>query len=620
MKKIAKVVFLPEGKRGEVAVGENILRIANKLGVDINSLCGGFGTCGKCRIIVVQGIESLNDPTNSEKHFLSELELNKGYRLACEAVIEGDKELVIEIPPESRVGTQILQIEGVETQVKLEPLVKKIVVKVQAPTLESVLADAERLLAVLKKQFSLEAKIRPISLRKLPIALRKDSTVSVTLWQDEIVDVEPGVKDELLGFAVDIGTTKMAGYLVDLTTGKVLSVSSRMNPQIRYGEDVMSRITYVVREKEGLRDMQSAVIEAINEMIDEACTIAGKSKENIYEMTAVGNTAMHHFFLGLPPNFLGLSPYPPVVQGSVDVRAKELSIDMCPDGNVHVLPVIAGFVGADNVGVILSTEIYKSDVLTLAMDIGTNTEILLGDKNELMVCSTASGPAFEGAHIKHGMRAATGAIEKIRIDPRNFEVEYQTIGGGKPRGLCGSAIVDALAEMLKAGVLDRSGKINLKLDSSRVRVGKDGVPEFVIAWRGETSIGEDITVTQKDVRELQLAKAAMFTGVRILMKKKKVSREDLESIIIAGAFGSHINPESAMTIGMFPGVPLDRVRSVGNAAGSGARMALMSRKARELAKEISKKVKYVELAADAEFQREFLSAMYLPHEDIGLFD
>jgi uncharacterized 2Fe-2S/4Fe-4S cluster protein (DUF4445 family) len=337
-------------------------------------------------------------------------------------------------------------------------------------------------------------------------------------------------------------------------------------------------------------------------------------------MVAVGNTAMHHFFLGLPPNFLGLAPYPPAIQGPVDVKAKELSINMNRDGNVHVLPVIAGFVGADNVGVILSTEIYKSDALTLAMDVGTNTEILLGDKNELMVCSTASGPAFEGAHMKHGMRAATGAIEKIKIDPRNFEVDYQTIGNVKPRGLCGSAIVDALAEMLKAGVVDKSGRIDLKLDSPRIRVGGDGVPEFVIAWEEETSIGGDITVTQKDIRELQLAKAAIFAGITILMKKKKVNKEDLASVIIAGAFGSHINPESARTIGMLPGVPLERVRSVGNAAGSGARMALMSKKVRELAREVSKKVKYVELAADAEFQREFLSAMYLPHEDPGLFD
>ncbi|KUO42450.1 MAG: hypothetical protein APU95_00695 [Hadesarchaea archaeon YNP_N21] len=619
MRKIARVVFLPEGKRGEAAVGESILKVANRLGVDINSLCGGFGTCGKCRVVVVRGGESLNDPSSSEKRFLNENELGMGYRLACEAVISEAGDLIIEIPAESRVGRQILQIEGVETQVKLEPLVKKIVVKVQSPTLENAIADAERLFAAIEKQFSLRVKISPESLKKLPMVLRKDSTVSVTLWRDEIVDVEPGVSDELLGFAVDIGTTKMAGYLVDLNTGKVLSVSSRMNPQIRYGEDIMSRITYVVREEGGLRDMQGAVIEAINEMMDEACGIAGKRKENIYEMVAVGNTAMHHFFLGLPPNFLGLSPYPPVIQGSVDVRAKELSVKMCPDGNVHVLPVIAGFVGADNVGVILSTEIYKSDVLTLAMDIGTNTEILLGDKNELMVCSTASGPAFEGAHIKHGMRAATGAIEKIKI-AKNFEVDYQTIGGAKPRGLCGSAIVDALAEMLKAGALDRSGRINLKLETPRVRVGKDGVPEFVIAWKDETSIGEDITVTQKDVRELQLAKAAMFTGVRILMKKKKVSRKDLGSVVIAGAFGSHINPESAMAIGMFPGVPLDRVRSVGNAAGSGARMALMSGKARELAGRISRRVKYVELAADAEFQREFLSAMYLPHENPELFD
>jgi uncharacterized 2Fe-2S/4Fe-4S cluster protein (DUF4445 family) len=392
-----------------------------------------------------------------------------------------------------------------------------------------------------------------------------------------------------------------------------------MNPQIRWGEDVMSRIAYAMDGPSALKNLQTAVVQRINGTLDEFLQKANVKRENIYEMVVVGNTAMHHLFLKLHTRFLGRSPFTPVVRGSVDVKASTLGLNINPNANVHVLPVIAGFVGADCVGCILSTEMYKSDELCFLIDIGTNTEIVIGNKDDIVACSCASGPAFEGAHIKYGMRASTGAIERVKIDPETLEVRYKTVGDVKPVGICGSALVDIVAEMLKAGVINTEGTFNEGLVNSRIRRGEDRIHELVLAWGEEAETRKDIVITQTDIRELQLAKAAMYTGATILMKKLGITNEDIKRVFIAGAFGNYIDPENARTIGMYPDVPLERIWFVGNAAGSGARLALISRKTRQEAEIISNRVRYFELAADPSFQDEFLKAVYLPHKELERF-
>jgi uncharacterized 2Fe-2S/4Fe-4S cluster protein (DUF4445 family) len=458
-------------------------------------------------------------------------------------------------------------------------------------------------------------------LRKLPDILRKanwDFTVAV--WDDRvIIAVDAGdTSDKLSGLAIDIGTSKIVGYVVDLTTSQTVGVGSIENPQVMHGEDVISRITYAMAGEEKLGELQKLAVEGINDILHEACTQANVNPDQIYEATVVGNTAMHHFLLAIQPKYLALSPYTPAVAKSVTVKARELGIKINRNGVVYVLPVMAGFVGADAVGDILSSGIYESKKLSLLLDIGTNTEVFVGNTEDILSCSCASGPAFEGAHIKHGMKAVTGAIEKIRISRDTYEVEYKTIDDVKPVGLCGSAIVDVVAEMLKSGIINQHGRFSPNIETPRLK-RVNNVPEFVLAWGNETATRKEITVTQKDINEIQLAKAAMFTGCSILMKRKGVKREDLDRVFIAGAFGSYINPENAKFIGLVPDVPTEKIVFVGNTAITGAKMALISRKARETAEAISRRVRYLELAIDPDFSQEFSYALLIPHKDLDRF-
>ena len=620
MGKRARVTFQPDGKRGEVSPGMTVLEASMRLGVSLASICGGRGMCGKCRVVIVEGFENLNPPTQAERKNLSEEELRKGYRLACMARVLGD--VVVLVPDESRRGRQRLQVEGVETPVELKPAVAKLTVRLQPPSLEDQAGDAERLLAALESQHGLRGlAFRYTALRKLPTALREGEwTATVTVWEGrEIIDVEAGeTAGRNYGFAVDVGTTKMAGYLLDLNSGRLLSVSSMMNPQIRFGEDVIARITHAMKGWRELRELHETVVEGLNQMLEDACRKAGVSPEEVYEVVVVGNTAMHHLFLGLNPKFLSLSPYTPVISHSVDVQASKLGVGINPAGNVHVMPVIAGFVGADCVADILATGIHESEELCFLIDIGTNTEIVIGNREGLIAASCASGPAFEGAFIKHGMRAATGAIERVWIDHETMELSYLTIDDAKPRGICGSAIVDLVAEMLKAGIVDTSGRMRPEADPRRVRE-RGGMLEYVVAWGDETATGEDIAVTQSDIREIQKAKAAMYAGASILMRKLGVDVEDIHRVFMAGAFGNYVDPINAMTIGMLPDFPPEIIRHVGNAAGTGARMALLSLDVRRTAERVHRMVEYVELAAEPEFEREYMAALYLPHLDLRRF-
>nr|MDO8043829.1 ASKHA domain-containing protein [Candidatus Baldrarchaeota archaeon] len=619
MPRKVQIVFEPDGLRSNVNPGVTILEAAKICGIKIRSECGGHGFCGKCKVIAKtpEGLTSLSE---REKELLSNQEIKKGYRLACQAYIKGNT--VIYVPEESRITKRKTLIEGVMQEVEISPLVEKFYIIIPKPSLQDLRTDFDRMTESLKDIYNLEGLEIPLELLKtLPLKLRDaDWKVTATIWnRKRIISVEPGnTTQKLYGIAIDIGTSKIIGYLVNLLGGKVVATHFIENPQIIYGEDIISRISHVMKNPQTLEEIHSLAIKAINEIILKCCEKADIEQTDIYEAVVVGNTAMHHFFLSINPKYLALSPYVPAIGNSVNVEARELKINICPHGNVHVLPVIADFVGADAVGDILATKIFEAEKICLTIDIGTNTEIVLGNKDELFTTSCASGPAFEGMHITHGMKAVEGAIEKVKIDPETFEVHYETIGNTEPVGICGSAMVDIVAEMLKTGLIDRTGKFNVNKSTERFqKVNNEYV--FVIAKPNETRSGTPIIVTQKDIREIQLAKAAIHTGFSILMRKRGVSTSLIDKIFVAGAFGNYLNIENSIIIGLLPDVPPSKVKFVGNAAGSGAIMSLISKKEREKAKEIAKRTKYVELAIDPSFHMELAASMYLPHKNLDEF-
>ncbi len=621
-----KIVFFPYGKREWFLKGEvSILDAARALGIDLSSLCGGKGTCGKCKVKIEKGIETLNPLTDQELKHLTDEEINSNFRLAC--TIKPTESVVIYVPERSRVGKQRLQTEGLEVLVKQHnPFVKKYFLKMPKPTLEDHRSDEDRLLITLHEKSGLPVNLNidfEVALDLASTLRKEDWEVTVTVWKNQIINIEPGdTSDRCFGFASDIGTTKLAGFLMDLNSGKVVAVAARMNPQIPLGEEVMTRITHQMMEGwDGVRELQEAVVSGINEMIDECCEQANVNSNEIYELCFVGNTAMQLCFLGIYGRYVAFSPYPPVLRRGVDVNANRLGLHSHSRANAYFAPVIGGFNGADNVAVILGLRMLESDEICMALDIGTNTEIALGNRNLVLVDSCASGPAFEGMQIKHGMRAATGSIERISIDPDSLEVHYRTIEDQPAIGFCGSALVDAPAELLKAGIIDLTGKFVPEMAEKidRVRKGPEGLWEFVIAWQRDTATDADITITQADIRELQKAKAAMRTGAEILMKSMGVVEKDISKLFMAGAFGNYIDPENARTIGMYPELPLEKVTFVGNIAGTGSRMCLISKEEREFAEKISNTVKYLELAADKDFQTEYINAMYFPHKDLSKY-
>jgi uncharacterized 2Fe-2S/4Fe-4S cluster protein (DUF4445 family) len=616
----AELIFQPYGKRLEVKEGRTVLEAARDIGVSINSVCGGRGLCGRCKIITRGGEKHLTTPTKAEINALSREDLKNGFRLACQAAVRSKGTITIEVPRESRVDQQKLLLKGLEKKVEISPVVRNVTLSLNKPSLADAKSDVDRLVEAADSATRLKLKVDYEALKQIPHAIRKgDWTVTVTLWKNsEIIAAKPDETRGLYGFAVDIGTTKLAGYLVNLANGEVAATALMMNPQIPYGEDVISRIRFVMEAPDNIVKLQQSVVEGVNQLIREACDEAKIAPANICDVTVAGNTAMHHIFLGIPPNYVALMPYPAALQSSIDVKARDLALNVGRGAYVHALPVVAGFVGGDAVADILATGVNVADDLSMLIDIGTNTEIVLGNKDKLVACSCASGPAFEGAHIKHGMRASTGAIEQAWVDPGTFEVGFETVENSKPRGLCGSGIVDIVAQLLKARLIDQTGRLSKESKSPRLRINEK-MAEFVIAWKDETSVRNDIVVTQGDIREIQLAKAAIYTGASILMKKLGVKAHDIQRVFLAGAFGTYVDPQNAKIIGMYPDVPLERVQFVGNTAGSGARMTLLSVDARNMASDIAKQVEYIELGADPDFQSEFLKATYLPHQETERF-
>ena len=618
-----KITFLPDEKNIEVNKGTSILEALEKAGISIDTPCGGKGICGKCKVLINKGITAA---ASAEKEFLSEEEIGKGFRLACQTKVFKDS--IIEIPLEIRLDFNNVfssklkgDIHYIKKGFSIDSDLRKVFLNLEKPSLDDQRSDWGRIkdgLSLKKIKNVSNLKIPVEILKKIPNLIRKtDFKVTVTVLNNEIIDIENGdTTKSSYGMAFDIGTTTLAGYLINLRTGKELSAVAKTNPQIIYGEDVISRIEFVQKQKNGLEKLQKEVVNTLNEIIRETTQKAKINKKNIYETVIVGNTCMHHLFLGLNPINLAPSPYIPVIKKSLSLKAKDIpGLSLNPTANIYMLPNISAFVGADISAGILSTFMWREGKTVLFVDLGTNGEIVLGSKERLWTCSTAAGPAFEGSRISSGMRAIEGAISKVKIT--NKSINWQVINHIKAKGICGSGLIDLIAYMLKLGLIDKSGKLINREDcqpeiseeiKKRIIKEKEG-NKFLLAKRDETIAGKPIYLTQKDIREVQLAKAAVYAGIKILLKEVNVSPEDIQEVLLAGAFGNFINKESARRIGLIPYLPIKRIKFIGNAAGTGAEVTLLSKEMRQVSQEISTKVKYIELSSRLDFQEEFIKAM-----------
>ncbi len=597
-----EILICPGNITLQVEKGTTILDALYKAEVKIDAVCGGKGRCGKCR---VKASGELSEVTPDERKIFSEKDITEGWRLACRAKIIGP--VKVDIPESESTFEQILS-QGLAGDYHLDSSIVKKYVELPKPELKDQRADLERLKSALafKENSSLDV------LKSLPKVMRSSEfNITAVLKGDTLIQVEPGdTTSKKYGIAFDIGTTTVVGFLMDLNNGREVAVASRMNAQAGYGADVISRINYSFENNNGLNQLSASIVQVINEIIDELVEIAEINNSDIYEVTIVGNTCMQHLLLGVSPESLAQSPYVQVIQDEIVTTAQSLGISINRGGYITLLPNIAGFVGADTVGVILASGIDKSDDITLAIDIGTNGEIVLAVKDRLVSCSTAAGPAFEGAQISCGMRGVKGAIESIQL---NDDVLYSTIGRVDPKGICGSGLVDVIAELVQHGIVDTTGRICGPEEWSgpdaikkRIVEGENGF-EFVVA-NGIKSGG--IRITQKDVRELQLAKGAINAGIAVLKDEFGITDEDIDRCLMAGAFGNYIKKESALRIGLIPSVPLERVISIGNAAGVGAKTALLSKNQRQRAREIARNTEYIELSGMAKFQEKFMMAMY----------
>ncbi|MFX0097532.1 MAG: ASKHA domain-containing protein [Candidatus Hodarchaeota archaeon] len=615
---LVTIIFEPEGKKIQVERGTNLLKVAKEAGAGLRSECGGIGSCGKCKILTDP--EKVSPITETEKKHLSLQEMDEGYRMACMTSVKSNA--VIRIPAESRITIRRIQISGMERPVNLNPSVEKIRIILKKPSLNDTKADDDRLLGNLEQVLDLpDLELDHQLMDRLPHILRDGNwEVTATIWNNErVINLESeDTSKKLFGFAIDIGTSKIAGYLVDLSRGKEIAASSVENPQIFHGEDIISRISFATKGLKQIQELQSIVIKAINRMIIDTCRETDVSVKDICEMTIVGNTVMSSLLLRIPTKYLAIAPYPAAVKRPVNIKASKLGLEINSMGNIHVLPNVAGYVGADALADVLATGIYDEDDMTLLIDIGTNGEIFVGNQEGLMCCSCAAGPAFEGLHIKYGMKAVTGAIERVRIDQRTHDVNYETIDKVKPVGICGSGMVDAVAEMFKSGVITNEGLFKNQ-DMSRSTTLNGRIPAFIIAWKDETNIGNDILVSAHDIEKVLLGKAAIHAGTEILIKKKGLVDEDIERVFIAGAFGNYLNPESAKFLGLIPDIPIDKISFVGNTALSGAKMALLSKEVRSVARRLSKSIEYVELTAEPDFKQEFVDSLFIPHRKLSRY-
>ncbi len=639
------VVFTPSGKRGRFPVGTPVLTAARQLGVDLDSVCGGRGICSKCQITpsygefskhgVTVSEDALSDWNSVEERYKSKRGLKEGRRLGCQACVQGD--VVIDVPPESQVHRQVVRKAASIRAITMDPATRLYFVEVEEPDMHSPTGDLERLARALREQWGIEGATADFSLlsRLQPVLRKGKWQVTVALYRDhrggapKIVEIWPGLHDGgLFGLAIDLGSTTIAAHLTDLDTGEVVASSGLMNPQIRFGEDLMSRVSYAMMNPGGDREMTRAVREALNDLAGSIAGEAGIDPALIVEMVFVCNPVMHHLLLGLDPVELGQAPFALATSSSLTIPARDLDLTAInPRAQVYVLPCIAGHVGADAAAVALSEEPGKSKDLVLIVDVGTNAEILLGNTTRVLACSSPTGPAFEGAQISAGQRAAPGAIERIEIDPVTKDPRFRVIGcdlwsddqgfaeataATGITGICGSGIIEAVAEMRMAGLLDDSGLIGSAEQTGTARSIPEGRTHAYLIHDASADGGPRITVTQGDIRAIQLAKSALYAGARLLMDEMGVDRVD--RVVLAGAFGAHISPKHAMVLGMIPDAPLDRVTSAGNAAGTGARIALCNVAARAEIERVVGEITKVETAIEPRFQEHFVNANAIPHK------
>ena len=626
----ALVVFTPSGKRGRVAPGTtSVLDAARRFGVDLDSVCGGRGICGRCQIVVAEGdfakhgvtsVASHLEPfTEPEERYRERSGLAADRRLGCHAKILGD--LVIDVPPESQVHRQVVRKEADAHPIEVDPVVKLHYTVVDPPDMSDPRGDLERLRDALERDWNLTGLgADPHVLTALQPALAEaDRAVTVAVHEaTTITGVRPGFHDISLGVAFDIGSTTVAGHLCDLESGEVLASAGAMNPQIRFGEDLMSRVSYVMMQPGSEVDLTRVVRECVDQLIGELCEAAGADREDVLELTVVGNPIMHHLFLGFDPTPLGGAPFPLVTDRAVRRTTAELDLHAAPGARVYLLPCIAGHVGADTAGVVLSEAPHEQDTVNLLVDVGTNAEIVLGNRERLLAASSPTGPAFEGAQISCGQRAAPGAIERVRIDPETLEPRFRVIGtdewsddeafaGTAVTGVAGSGIIEVIAEMFLAGIITTDGVIDGALAGRSPRIVEDGRTFSYVLHEGEPRL----VITQNDVRQIQLAKAALWAGCRLLMDHFGIERVD--RIRLAGAFGAHIDPTHALILGLIPDCDPAGVTSAGNAAGTGARIALLNLASRGEIESVVRRIEKIETATEPRFQEHFVEAMGIPN-------
>jgi uncharacterized 2Fe-2S/4Fe-4S cluster protein (DUF4445 family) len=637
------VLFTPSGRRGHFETGTPILTAARQLGVDLDSVCGGRGICSKCQItpgygefpkhgiIVKEG--ALSDWNAVEQRYQDKRGLIEGRRLGCQATVQND--IVIDVPPESQIHKQVVRKRAEVLDIILNPSVRLFYVEVEEPDMHKPSGDLERLIAALESQWPLKKLQADLSvLPKMQSILRKGSwkVTCAVHHSDEngipqIIHLWPGFYEgSIYGMAVDLGSTTIAAHLCDLQTGNVIASSGLMNPQIRFGEDLMSRVSYAMMNANGDQEMTRAVREGMDELFTKIAFDAEIDKELIMDAVFVCNPVMHHLFLGIDPFELGQAPFALATSNSISLHAIQLGLNIHKSARAYFLPCIAGHVGADAAAVALSEAPNKSDDLVLVVDVGTNAEILLGNKEKVLACSSPTGPAFEGAQISSGQRAAPGAIEKVEIDPSTKEPRFRVIGcdlwsdekgfweetnDTGITGICGSGIIEAIAEMRMAGILDPSGLIGSAIQTGTERCVLDGRTNSYVMHDASETGGPKITVTNPDIRAIQMAKAALYSGARLLMDKFGV--DTVDRVVLAGAFGAHISPKHAMVLGMIPDVPFEKVTSAGNAAGSGARIALIDKSQRAGIEETVRRIEKIETAIEPKFQEHFVNASAIPN-------
>ncbi len=634
-KDFAKIVFTPSGKRGTFALGTPVLDAARSLGVDVDSVCGGRGLCGRCQVNLAEGEFAKHNLTSRADHLspVGEVEtrfaerrrnFKAGRRLSCQAKIQGD--LVIDVPAESQMHRQVVRKSAEHRDITLDTSVHLYYIEVREADMHEPSGDVQRVLEALAKDWELEGlTFDPALMPSLQTALRDgDWKVTVAVHQSsKVIAAWPGFKRDAFGLAIDIGSTTIASNLINLTNGEVLATDGLMNPQIRFGEDLMSRVSYVLMHPEGAEEMTVVVREGINDLIERLTREADIDATDIVDLTIAGNPIMHHLFLGWSPVELGSAPFALVTDAALNLRAADLNLNVNAGATVYVLPCIAGHVGADAAAMILSEEPYQLDAVSLVVDVGTNAEIVLGNRDRLLACSSPTGPAFEGAQISCGQRAAPGAIERVRIDPDTLDVRFSVIGSDlwsdDPEfeasirafgvtGICGSGIIEVVAEMYLAGVITEDGVVDGALAATSDRVFAEDRTFSFLLHDGP----QRIVVTQNDVRQIQLAKAALYAGVKLLLDRAGL--EKVDRIRLAGAFGSHIDPRYAMVLGLIPDCALDQVDSAGNAAGTGARIALLNAKARNEIEQVARTIEKIETAVEAKFQDYFVDAMAVPNK------